>query len=112
MEVPGGVVYLTRTIHIMGWGGGLQKAHKWADRSCQWHLLHTDHFVLSCETKGDSFKIKQSLQRFYDAELKIFRAMFQKSYFFRLPHCNEVMHLYEGSEIPHFEIKVMFWVQV
>ena len=38
--------------------------------------------------------------------------MFQKSYFFRLPHCNEDMHPYEGSEIPHFEIKVMFWVQV
>ena len=42
----------------------------------------------------------------------MFQAMFQKSYFFRLPECNEDMHLYEGSEIPHFEIKVMFWVQV
>ena len=38
--------------------------------------------------------------------------MFQKSYFFRLPQCNEDMHLYEGPEIPHSEIKIMFWVQV
>ena len=44
--------------------------------------------------------------------LKLFPAMFQKKLFFRLPQCNEDMHLYEGSETPFFEIKIMFWVQV
>ena len=38
--------------------------------------------------------------------------MFQKKLFFRLPQCNEDMRLYEGSETPFFEIKIMFWVQV
>ena len=44
--------------------------------------------------------------------LKLFPAMFQKKLFFRLPQCNEDMRLYEGSETPFFEIKIMFWVQV
>ena len=43
---------------------------------------------------------------------KFFEQCSKKVIFFRLPQCNEDMHLYEGSEIPHFEIKIMFWVQV